>query len=278
MKVLIIGKNSYIGKKLHDYLSSIKHDVNSISLRNDFDENLLSFANVDVVIHLAALVHRNEKIYSYHEYYEANVLLPLKVAKLCNNYNVKQFIFISTMAVYGNSKKIDINSFPIPISNYGKTKLEAEKLLSTYFINSNTHLSIVRSPVVIGKNAPGNPKLLHKLSKFMFLVPTIKNKKSIIFASTLILHINQIIDGKFDKITHPQMKHLFTTSEIIILIRKYYSKRTKKFALLNLIIYFLSFLPIFKKAFSSQYYDFKSYSNLNELYDYNLDQLFTLYE
>ena len=64
MKILITGKNSYIGNSFKKFLKEKpEYQVEDISVR---DENWKSFSfkGFDVIIHLAALVHKNESKYT----------------------------------------------------------------------------------------------------------------------------------------------------------------------------------------------------------------------
>jgi UDP-glucose 4-epimerase len=188
MKILIIGKNSYIAKKLEKFLLMKNHLVNLISLRFDYKDEEIDLGGVDIVIHLSALVHKNKRKLKYDDYYNANVVLPLRIAKISEEKKIKHFIFMSSMAVFGNKKKIDINSTPSPVTFYGKSKYEAEVKLEKLLHKNLTELSIIRSPVVFGKDAPGNPKLLNIISRYSFGHPRKKNNKSIIYIDSLFTH------------------------------------------------------------------------------------------
>ena len=79
-----------------------------------------------MVVHLAAKSTVNHKIKksSYIKQYQGNQ----KLIKAMNKFDVNKIIFSSTAAVYNENKKlIKENDYLKPISNYGKTKLFAEK-------------------------------------------------------------------------------------------------------------------------------------------------------
>ena len=123
------------------------------------------FKNVDVVIHAAALVHSRSattKIYN-----TINVEATERLFHLAKTSNVRKFIFISSVSVYGlNSAKvpIDINSPLDPKTPYAESKMYSEKTL----LNDDhkaIKVAIIRLPLVRGEGAPGNFGALEKLAK-----------------------------------------------------------------------------------------------------------------
>lgn len=279
MKILITGKNSYISRKIFYFFKKNKNiKVSLISVRHNSDFSNINFKDVDIFIHLGSLVHKKENKYSYLDYYNSNVKLTKNLIDHSIKNNVKHFIYFSSMSVFGNSQVINNDTIPIPKSKYGKSKLEAEKyLLSLNGIK--TKISIIRPPVVFGRQAPGNPKLLELLSKYLRFIPNIINRKSIIFINSLIQHVYEVIQLKHPQITHPQMNTYFSTVKLIELIRIYQNKKTFKTNLLNLIFYSLFFLSFIRKAFSNQIYEIDSKnSNFSQLYDFHQDRFKDLYE
>src|ERR1035437_543262 len=121
IKVLICGKDSYIGKafiaKMAGTFKIDELDLQTEKWR-DFD-----FSKYDVLIHLAAIVHRTD-IKDEELYFRVNSDLPIDVAKTAVNQGLKHFIFFSTMAVYGISPslrgegRISIDSRYNPINLY----------------------------------------------------------------------------------------------------------------------------------------------------------------
>ena len=131
--VLIAGENSYVGKSLEKYLSAWpdEYKIDTISLRDD-DWKQKDFSQYHVIFHVAAVVHMKEKPKMESLYLVVNRDLPIEVAIKAKNEGVKQFIFMSTMAVYGEDGKLDenivigLNTETNPNTYYGKSKLLAE--------------------------------------------------------------------------------------------------------------------------------------------------------
>ena len=166
MKVLITGKTGYIANNLKNLIeekdSTISGDL--VSLKEN-DLSKVDFKDIDAVIHTAALVHQKNKKITYEEYYDVNTKLTYDLALKAKNGGVKKFIFLSTINVYGlEHGTIEGDTQVKPNSFYGKSKLEAEYLISK--LNSELfEVLIIRIPLVYGKNCPGNFSELIKISK-----------------------------------------------------------------------------------------------------------------
>ena len=81
-------------------------------------------------LHVAAIVHKKEKKEMAALYEKVNCKLPIEIAQKAKADGVKQFVFMSTMSVYGlNSGSINKETPLIPKTLYGKSKFEAERNL-----------------------------------------------------------------------------------------------------------------------------------------------------
>ena len=249
MKILITGANGYLGSSFINQYSD-KYNFEKFSLLNQKLEDI-NFDNIDIVLHCAALVHQKVE-HSYEKYYEINVKYPVKLAKIAKQNAVKQFVFISTIAVYGeNEEKLDENTICNPITPYGKSKLEAEKELLK-LNDDNFTVSIVRPPMIYGKNAPGNIDSLVKLVKKLPIIPlaNIENKRSFISIHNLCYIINEVILQKKSGIFLACDDEPLSTSRLIELVAK---NLDKKIYLVK-IPFFESLLKILKPSFHKRLY------------------------
>ncbi|WP_326929628.1 NAD-dependent epimerase/dehydratase family protein [Bacillus sp. m3-13] len=181
--ILITGKHSYVGKNLEKWLNKYPPDLyltDSISLRDDSWKEK-DFSKYDVVFHVAGIAHIKETEENAHLYYKVNRDLAYETAKKAKNDGVNLFVFLSSMSVYGiESGLIDKHTPPRPISNYGKSKLEAEYLIED-LADDNFKVIILRPPMIYGKGCNGNyPKLVNLAKKSPFFLD-IKNKRSMIY-------------------------------------------------------------------------------------------------
>jgi len=249
MKILVTGSNGYVGSSFINKHKD-KYKFEKFSLLNQKLENI-EFNNIDKVLHCAALVHQKVE-HSYEEYHEINVNYPVNLAKLAKENGVKQFVFISTIAVYGEEKeKLDENTICNPITPYGKSKLDAEKQLLE-LNDDNFKISIIRPPMVYGYNAPGNIDSLVKLVKKLPIIPLggIENKRSFISIQNLCHMIDEIIIQKQSGIFLASDDEHLSTTRLIELIAK---NLDKKIYLVK-IPFFESLLKILKPSFHKRLY------------------------
>jgi nucleoside-diphosphate-sugar epimerase len=235
--VAVTGGNGFIGKKLIEQLQAQGHKVISLQRSSEllaetekryFDLSDISSINrdilvdVDVVIHAAALVH-NPKA-DYNSYDSHNFQATKSLFSACVDCKIEKFIFLSTVGVYGlysSSKKINIETKTSPISPYAEAKLKSEKFLLASDVA--TKVSIIRLPLVYGKNAPGNFGALEKiaLSKVPLPFLNVNNKRSMVDISKLVKILAIAVEYK-DRYLRLQLlcdEKSFSTQEIIKKIR-----------------------------------------------------------
>ncbi len=247
MKIIITGKTGYISNNLSRFLNSRGYNAETISVRNSI--NYVDFKNTDVVIHCAAIVHKNESDYK-DRYENINHRLTVDIAKKAKSQNVKHFIFMSTMSVYGNNVTEITKNTPLsPVTLYGKTKLMAETDLQK-LSDENFNVTIIRPPMVYGKDCPGNYKKLSRLAKNLPVFPYTNNKKSLIYIDNLSYIVENIIINKTKGIILPMDNKYVSTSDIAKAVNKNIRLSKAMGALLKI----FNNVDIVKKAFGTLYY------------------------
>ena len=119
---LTTGHRKLINKKAKFF----KIDINN---KNKV-KKIINKYKIDSIIHLAANLIISEGQRKPKKYYKNNVLGTKKLLDACKKTTVKNFIFSSTAAIYKEGQyKVSENSKIKPKSVYGKTKVEAEKLI-----------------------------------------------------------------------------------------------------------------------------------------------------
>ncbi|KAK6025303.1 UDP-glucose 4-epimerase [Ostertagia ostertagi] len=96
-------------------------------------DSVFAKGNFDGLIHLAALKAVGESVAMPYEYYSNNLVASLNLVKMCQKYDVKNFVFSSSATVYGVPKELPVTeNSPTGqgITNpYGQTKYMMEQIL-----------------------------------------------------------------------------------------------------------------------------------------------------
>ncbi|MDT2732472.1 NAD-dependent epimerase/dehydratase family protein [Streptococcus parauberis] len=267
-KILITGANSYIGQSLENWLDKSQGDyqVDTLDMINPAWKEY-DFSPYDSIFHVAAIVHKNEKNLNQDLYDKVNRDLPIELATLAKKAGVAQFIFLSSMSVYGNNEEVITKSTKEnPSTYYGKSKLAAENGLKK-LADDSFNLLILRPPMVYGPNATGNYTRLSKLSKLTVAFPKINNNRSMIFIDNLMEFIKQAIDRELSGLSFPQNKEYVTTSTLVKTIRQANGKKTLLTSIFNPILNKLTGIGQFNKLFGNLVYD---QGLSQEAFDYNV--------
>ncbi|PCH12500.1 ADP-L-glycero-D-manno-heptose-6-epimerase [Streptococcus parauberis] len=267
-KILITGANSYIGQSLENWLDKSQGDyqVDTLDMINPAWKEY-DFSPYDSIFHVAAIVHKNEKNLNQDLYDKVNRDLPIELATLAKKAGVAQFIFLSSMSVYGNIEEVITKSTKEnPSTYYGKSKLAAENGLKK-LADDSFNLLILRPPMVYGPNATGNYTRLSKLSKLTVAFPKINNNRSMIFIDNLMEFIKQAIDRELSGLSFPQNKEYVITSTLVKTIRQANGKKTLLTSIFNPILNQLTGIGQFNKLFGNLVYD---QGLSQEAFDYNV--------
>ena len=254
-KILITGANSYIGTSFKKWMTQFQdeYQIDTLSVRGDAWREY-DFSEYDTMIHLAAIVHK--KNVSPKIYYHINRDLTIELAEKAKQEQVKQFIFFSTMAVYGLEEGIiSSKTVPSPLTDYGKSKLEAEKSI----VKLNTpefKVLIIRPPMIYGPNAKGNYSKLSKLAQRISFFPKVDNKRSMLYIDNLNAFIKLVIDSNLAGTFHPQNEKLVNTSEMVAEIGRVHKRRIYLVSGFNSMLTMLGKNSgILKKIFGNLSYD-----------------------
>jgi UDP-glucose 4-epimerase len=255
LNILILGANSYIGKHLKGYLEQYPADyrVTAISQRDDQWKEL-DFSVFDSVVDCVGIAHRKETKENAHEYYEINADLAFQTAKKAKASGVKQFIFLSSMSVYGMDEgMITKDTQPNPKTHYGKSKWQAEQQIAP-LQDETFRVAIVRPPMVYGEGCKGNYQTLVKLAKILPVVPDYKNERSMISIENLNAYLKQLIDESSCGVFLPQDPVYHCTCDMIREIAKSNHRTPGQTALLNPFVHLFTRTTKGKKAFGNLIY------------------------
>lgn len=276
-RILITGANSYIGTSFEKWVTQWPEDyqVDTIETKNgewkEFD-----FSLYDVVFHVAGIAHQDAKADQEELYYKVNRDLTIEVAKKAKAEGAQQFIFMSSMIVYGASSKIGEtkvitrDTIPEPINFYGNSKLQAEQGILP-LQSEGFNVVVIRPPMIYGKDSKGNYPLLAKFAKITPVFPNIDNKRSMLHIDNLTEFIRLMIDNSENGVFFPQNREYIKTAEMVRIIADVKGKKIWLTKLFNPILIVLGRnLNVVNKVFGSLLYsqDISTYKH-----DYQLNDL-----
>lgn len=263
-RILITGINSYLGGRFRQYMEQFPdYATVSISMR-DGSWRGEDFTGFDVVYHVAGLAHSDNGRISpekAQKYYEINTELTKELAKKAKREGVKQFIFMSSAIVYGDSapigrrRRIDRSTVCTPANCYGDSKLQAELGLRR-LEDKNFRVVILRPPMIYGPGCKGNYPVLSLFAQRLPVFPYVDNERSMLFVDNLMAFVKLMIDNEESGTFFPQNAEYSNTSELVRMIAEAHGK---KLILVRGFTWALKFLGFFTalvdKAFGSLSYD-----------------------
>ncbi len=268
-KILITGTNSYIGTSLANWLAKEpdKYRVDAVDMKSRSWKQK-DFSEYDVVFHVAGLAHVSSDPKMEDLYSRVNRDLTIDTAEKAKNEGVKQFIFMSSIIVYGDSSSskmvINRNTLPIPSNCYGNSKLQAEQGIKR-LEDDEFRIVIIRSPMVYGKGSRGNYSRIAKLAQKLPLFPDIDNERSMIHIDNLCEFAKLVIDHEERGVFFPQNREYVNTSELVRMIAEVHGKKVRLIGAFGWLLRLIGLqVGIVKKVFGNLVYE-KSMS------DYKVD-------
>lgn len=271
-KVLITGAGSYIGESFTSYASNNYPalEVNSIDML-DGSWRKADFSYYDIVYHVAGIAHAdvgNVSEETKEKYYKVNTDLAVEVAEKAKAEGVKEFIFMSSMIVYGDSapygkkKVVDEHTILQPANFYGDSKLQADVAVRD-LADGKFKVVVLRPPMIYGKGSKGNYPTLAKLAKKLPVFPKINNERSMLHIDNLCEFLCQIMLVEFNTpsvVLIPQNAEWTKTYEMVRDISEVCGKRVRIVGILNPAVWLGSKVPgkiggLVNKAFGNSTYE-----------------------
>lgn len=272
-KVLITGAGSYIGKAFLAYASDHYRDNFTITTVDMLDQTWREkdFSNYDIVYHVAGIAHADIGKVSDEEkekYYSVNTDLAIEVARKAKNDGAREFIFMSSMIVYGESapygvkKIVDEYTVPRPSNFYGDSKLQADMAIRE-LADENFRVIVLRPPMIYGKDSKGNYPILVNLAKKLPIFPKVNNERSMLYVENLCEFLCQVMlveKVKMDSVVLiPQNAEWTRTRSMVKEIAKVNGNNIRQFGILNFAVVIGSKIPgkigaLINKAFGNSCY------------------------
>lgn len=253
-RVIITGARGQIGSGLARCLEGGDYEVSRLSLR-DGAWKTDRFSGVDVLVHTAALVHQRETPENAGLYRQVNCELTRDLAAKAKAEGVGQFVFLSSGSVYGKIEGVITGStVPQPVTEYGKSKLDAEKALIS-MRGEGFAIAILRPLMVYGPGCKGNYRTLEKLARILPVLPDYPNRRSLVSLETLCAQMKDLIDRRAEGIFFPQEETAVCTCELVQRIAERQGRHLRRTRLLNPAVSLLrTMTPQGKKAFGDLVY------------------------
>ena len=236
-KILITGANSYIGTSFEKYIGMNYPQgylVDTVDMIGDGWKQK-DFGEYDCIFHVAGIAHSDSgKISKEKErlYYAVNTDLTVETAKKAKADGAKQFIFMSSAIVYGNSapigkQKIITRDTPVsPANCYGDSKVQAENGLRP-LNDESFRVVILRPPMIYGKGSKGNYPTLSKYAQKLPFFPDVKNERSMLYIENLCEFVRLMVENEENGTFWPQNAEYSNTSEMVKMIAEAHGKRIR---------------------------------------------------
>ena len=267
-KILITGANSYIGTSFETYIKGNYSDDYVVDTVDMIDGSWRKrdFSEYDSVFHVAGIAHSdNGKISAEKEklYYAVNTDLTVETAKKAKTDGVKQFIFMSSAIVYGESApigktKVITKDTPVsPANCYGDSKVQAENGICP--LNDDSfNVVILRPPMIYGKGSKGNYPLLAKIALKTPIFPYVKNERSMLYIENLCEFVRLMVENEEHGVFWPQNTEYSNTSELVEMIAAAHGKKVLLVKGFGWVLRIMGYITgLVNKAFGSLVYDMR---------------------
>lgn len=265
-KILITGANSYIGTSFEKYVKEnfpYSYAVDTVDMIDGTWRDK-DFSEYDSIFHVAGIAHSDNGKISEEKaklYYAVNTDLTVETAKKAKADGVKQFIFMSSAIVYGESAplgktKVITRDTPVsPANCYGDSKVQAEMGISA-LDDDGFKVVILRPPMIYGRGSKGNYPLLAKIASKTPLFPYVKNERSMLYVENLCEFVRLMIENEEQGIFWPQNQEFSNTSELVKMIAEAHGKKIRLVKGFGRALKLMSYITgLVNKAFGSLSYD-----------------------
>ncbi|CAE06974.1 NAD-dependent epimerase/dehydratase family protein [Parasynechococcus marenigrum] len=205
---VVSGSSGFIGSAFCRYIESLGDrvlrltrstrciDGNSISYSEFLAGSSTKVKNFepDIFVNCSAIAHKivglSRSRYTEAQIFDVNSRLPVTLAKVCESYMFKRYIFLSSVGVHGSSSSVPLTETSpyLPENIYSASKIVAECSLREFAYTSPLDLVILRPTLVYGPGCPGNLSFLKQLIDIGFPLPLkgVFNMRSFLYLDNLL--------------------------------------------------------------------------------------------
>ncbi len=252
-RILITGQGGAIGSALARHLSAMPQDygVERLSLRTE-DWRAASFSGIDAVVHAAGMAHVRATRQNTGDFLAVNRDLAVQAARKAKAEGVRQFILLSSLAVYGVEQGVIApDRPPAPKGPYGESKWAAEQDIAP-LADDAFAVCILRAPMVVGAGCRGRYAQLAALAGALPVFPETGNARSVVHIDTLCAFIRRCIDETSGGVYIPQEPAPVSTAALAQAAAREQGKTLRLSPALGAAVTALCpFVPPLRRAFSS---------------------------
>jgi nucleoside-diphosphate-sugar epimerase len=204
MRILLTGFTGFLGKSIlheienqHEILLIGRHEGGDFNC--DIEKTIPPLPSVDIVVHAAGKAHSISRSEEQEQiFFKVNTVGTQNLIHALESNLPKTFVFISTVATYGidSGNEISESSPLLGKTPYAQSKIKAEKYLLEWGEKFNVKILILRLPLVVGSNPPGNLGKMIKGIKLgtYFSIGGGKARKSMVLAEDVAKLISDCPD------------------------------------------------------------------------------------
>lgn len=276
-KILITGAGSRVGMTFENWIKQWpnQYDVDALDMTTDAWKEY-DFSGYDAVYHVSGIAHVSLNPSMEDLFYRVNRDLTIETAKYAKKAGVKQFIFMSSGIVYGDSSDYGVplvitkETKPNPSNFYGMSKLQAEEGLQE-LEDQFFKVVIIRSPALYGIGMKSHYNNLSDYAKKYPIFVKLQNERSMLYNKNLAEFVRLMIVNEERGIFWPQNKEYTSTAGIIQDVAEQHGRKMimvpiwKPFVKLGMKI-----MPAARKALGNFVYDqsISEYKQEYRLYSY----------
>lgn len=269
-RILITGANSYIGESFKDYAKRYYGSNFFIDTVDTLDGSWREkdFSVYDAVFHVAGIAHAdvgNADEEMKKRYYAVNTDLALETARLAKASGVRQFVFMSSMIIYGKSslygrkQVIDEHTLPFPANFYGDSKWQADQGVRQ-LADEDFYVAVLRPPMIYGPGSKGNYSVLAKLAKKLPIFPAVENERSMLYIDNFCEFLCLLMMSGEGGVYFPQNLEYTNTCRMVKAIADAAGHPIWVTRVLNPAVDIASYIPgkvgdMVRKAFGNSIYD-----------------------
>lgn len=268
--ILITGAGSYIGTAVRQWLTAFggHYEVTELDMHGE-QWKTHDFSKYDTIFHVAGIAHADTGQVSKEEkqlYYEVNRDLAVETAKKARQSGVRQFIYMSSIIIYGESarpftgrRRITAMTRPQPANVYGNSKWQGDRGVRR-LATPAFRVCVLRPPMIYGKGSRGNYPTLARIAAVTPVFPMVKNERSVLHIDHLCEFVRLMIEHEESGVFFPQDAAYADTSGLVQLIAKAHGRKVHLSGTLALGVRAAAVLPgragrLADKAFGSLSYE-----------------------